>query len=110
MAEAFLKTTGGDPEALLPLLDSFVDTSEAELRAIALPTLVLSGAEDHDNGSAEALAGCCPTPLCRGAGQPYERRHQARSRPRDRRFSRPLKLWNERFISPPRKKKRGCPP
>ena len=26
MAEAFLKTTGGDPQALLPLLDSFVDT------------------------------------------------------------------------------------
>ena len=42
MAEAFLKTTGGDPQALLPLLDSFVDTSEAELRAIAMPTLVLS--------------------------------------------------------------------
>jgi len=57
MAEAFLKTTGGDPEALLPLLDSFVDTSEAELRAIAAPTLVLSGADDRDNGSAEALAG-----------------------------------------------------
>lgn len=56
MAEAFLKTTGGDPEALLPLLDSFVDTSEAELRAIATPTLVLNGADDHDNGSAAALA------------------------------------------------------
>src|SRR3954463_13001230 len=56
MAEAFLKTTGGDPKALLPLLDSFVDTGEAELRAIAMPTLVLSGAEDRDNGSAEALA------------------------------------------------------
>jgi pimeloyl-ACP methyl ester carboxylesterase len=60
MAEAFLKTTGGDPEALLPLLDSFVDTSEAELRAIAVPTLVLSGADDHDNGSAEALAAMLP--------------------------------------------------
>ncbi|HEY5710256.1 MAG TPA: alpha/beta fold hydrolase [Allosphingosinicella sp.] len=57
MAEAFLKTTGGDPKAYLPLLDSFVDTSEADLRAIAVPTLVLSGADDHDNGSAEALAG-----------------------------------------------------
>ena len=61
MAEAFLKTTGGDPEALLPLLGSFVDTSEAELRAIAMPTLVLSGAEDQDNGSAEALAALLPT-------------------------------------------------
>jgi pimeloyl-ACP methyl ester carboxylesterase len=60
MAEAFLKTTGGDPEALLPLLDSFVDTKEAELRALAMPTLVLSGADDHDNGSAEALAGVLP--------------------------------------------------
>lgn len=60
MAEAFLKTTGGDPEALLPLLDSFVDTTEAELRAIKAPTLVLSGAEDRDNGSAEALADMLP--------------------------------------------------
>jgi pimeloyl-ACP methyl ester carboxylesterase len=60
MAEAFLKTTGGDPAALLPLLDSFVDTGEAELRAIAVPTLVLSGADDHDNGSAAALAALLP--------------------------------------------------
>lgn len=60
MAEAFLKTTGGDPQALLPLLDSFVDTSEAELHAISVPTLVLSGADDHDNGSAEALAAFLP--------------------------------------------------
>ena len=60
MAEAFLKTTGGDPQALLPLLDSFVDTDETELREIGMPTLVLSGAEDHDNGSAEALARLLP--------------------------------------------------
>lgn len=60
LAEAFLKTTGGDPDALLPLLDSFVDSSEAELRAIAIPTLVLSGADDRDNGSAEALAELLP--------------------------------------------------
>ena len=60
MAEAFLKTTGGDPAALLPLLDSFVDTNEAELRAIAMPTLVLSGADDRDNGSAEKLADLLP--------------------------------------------------
>jgi pimeloyl-ACP methyl ester carboxylesterase len=60
MAEAFLKTTGGDPQALLPLLDSFVDTREAELRAIDLPTLVVSGAEDRDNGSAEELAAMLP--------------------------------------------------
>ena len=60
MAEAFLKTTGGDPKAYLPLLDSFVDTSEEALRAITVPTLVLSGVEDHDNGSAAALAALLP--------------------------------------------------
>jgi pimeloyl-ACP methyl ester carboxylesterase len=62
LAEAFLKTTGGDPEALLPLLGSFVDSGEAEIRAIAMPTLVLSGSEDQDNGPAEALADLLPNP------------------------------------------------
>jgi pimeloyl-ACP methyl ester carboxylesterase len=60
MAEAFLKTTGGDPKALLPLLDSFVDTDSEMLRSITIPTLVVSGADDHDNGSAEALAKALP--------------------------------------------------
>jgi pimeloyl-ACP methyl ester carboxylesterase len=60
LAEAFLKTTGGDPQALLPLLDSFVDSSEAELKSIAMPTLVLSGIKDDDNGSGEALAALLP--------------------------------------------------
>jgi pimeloyl-ACP methyl ester carboxylesterase len=60
LAEAFLKTTGGDAKALLPLLDSFVDTSEADLRAISMPTLVLQGAEDHDNGEAEEVAALIP--------------------------------------------------
>jgi len=60
LAEAFLKTTGGDPEALLPLLDSFVGIDAEMLRSIAMPTLVLTGADDHDNGSAEALAALLP--------------------------------------------------
>ena len=60
LAEAFLKTTGGDAQAMLPLLDSFVDTTEAELRAIDMPTLVLSGAEDRDNGPSDALAELIP--------------------------------------------------
>jgi pimeloyl-ACP methyl ester carboxylesterase len=60
MAEAFLKTTGGDPKALLPLLGSFVDSTEAELRGISMPTLVLSGTEDQDNGPAEELADLLP--------------------------------------------------
>ena len=60
MAEAFLKTTGGDPEALLPLLGSFVDSTETELLGIAIPTLVVSGIEDQDNGPAEDLARLLP--------------------------------------------------
>ncbi len=60
MAEAFLKTTGGDPKALLPLLDSFVDSSEDELRGLDLPVLVLSGDEDRDNGPPGELADWLP--------------------------------------------------
>lgn len=56
LAEAFLKTTGGDAKALLPLLDSFVDSTEVEVRAIACPTLILCGSEDQDNGPAQELA------------------------------------------------------
>ncbi len=60
MAEAFLKTNKGDPRALRPLLDSFVDSGEAELRALVMPTLVVAGAEDDDNGSAEEVAQLLP--------------------------------------------------
>jgi pimeloyl-ACP methyl ester carboxylesterase len=58
--EAFLKTVGGDPEALLHLLDTFVDTPREALVRIETPTLVLTGAADDDNGSAEALAAALP--------------------------------------------------
>jgi pimeloyl-ACP methyl ester carboxylesterase len=60
LAEAFLKTTGGDPEAMLPLLGSFVDSTGAELAGIRAETLILSGAEDDDNGSAEEVARAIP--------------------------------------------------
>ena len=56
LTEAFLKTTGGDPEALLLILNSFVDTPASELSKIMVETLVVNGAEDHDNGSGAALA------------------------------------------------------
>lgn len=56
MTEAFLKTTGGDPEALLLILNSFVDTPASELSNIMVETLVVNGVEDHDNGSGAALA------------------------------------------------------
>ncbi|WP_431470690.1 alpha/beta fold hydrolase [Sphingosinithalassobacter sp. LHW66-3] len=56
LAEAFLKTTGGDPEALMQLLGTFVDTDRGQVEAIEQPVLVLAGAEDSDNGSHAALA------------------------------------------------------
>jgi pimeloyl-ACP methyl ester carboxylesterase len=56
MAEAFLKTTGGDPVALRHILDTFVDTSEAEISAWDLPVAVICGENDSDNGSAADLA------------------------------------------------------
>ena len=60
LAEAFLKTVKGDPVALLNIIDTFVDTSQADIAAIRQPVLVLSGVEDSDNGSAEALAEALP--------------------------------------------------
>lgn len=56
MAEAFLKTTGGDPVALRHILDTFVDTSVTEIAAWNVPVAVICGAEDGDNGSADDLA------------------------------------------------------
>ncbi|MEQ1549149.1 MAG: alpha/beta hydrolase [Chakrabartia sp.] len=55
MAEAFLKTSGGDPVALEQILDTFIDTTEAELRGLSLPIGVVCGVDDQDNGSAAAL-------------------------------------------------------
>jgi pimeloyl-ACP methyl ester carboxylesterase len=60
MAEAFLKTVGGDPVALLHVLETSVDTPREALARIGMPTLVLVGAEDDDNGSAQALASALP--------------------------------------------------
>jgi pimeloyl-ACP methyl ester carboxylesterase len=56
MAEAFLKTTGGDAEALLLLLDNFPQIPRAALVELAMPILVLIGDADNDNGSARSLA------------------------------------------------------
>ncbi len=56
MAEAFLKTVGADPQALLNVLDTAVDTPREAIGRIEAPVLVAAGAEDADNGSAAALA------------------------------------------------------
>ena len=60
MAEAFLKTTGGDPVALLRILDTFVDTPAETLSSFDLPIGVVCGEDDNDNGSAKALADLLP--------------------------------------------------
>lgn len=60
LAEQFLKTTGGDPVALLRVIDTFADTPLDALRRFALPVGVVCGAEDRDNGSAPALAESLP--------------------------------------------------
>ena len=60
MAEAFLKTTGGDPAALLLLMDCFPAVPRAALSAFDMPIMVLTGAQDNDNGSALALAEAIP--------------------------------------------------
>ena len=60
MAEAFLRTVGGDPVALLHVLDTFVDTPRSDLERIDIPALVLMGAEDNDTGSGEDLAAALP--------------------------------------------------
>ena len=60
MTEAFLKTTKGDPVALLHILKTFVDTEREALASIVRPTAVICGQEDQDNGSALALAEALP--------------------------------------------------
>lgn len=65
MAEAFLKTTKGDPVALLRIIDTFVNTDQADVVAISQPVLVLAGDEDNDNGSAAELAAALPDAVLR---------------------------------------------
>ncbi len=60
MAEAFLKTSGGDPMALLRVLDSFVDTPIDTINGLNVPVAVVCGEDDQDNGSASALAEALP--------------------------------------------------
>lgn len=58
--EAFLKTTKGDVAALRLVLDSFVDTPPQVIDRMGVPTLVVSGEEDDDNGSVDDLAAALP--------------------------------------------------
>lgn len=60
MVEAFLRTTGGDPVALLHIIDTFVSTPLDVIERFDMPALVVCGAEDQDNGSAPELADVLP--------------------------------------------------
>ncbi|MEP7350455.1 MAG: alpha/beta hydrolase [Sphingorhabdus sp.] len=60
MAEAFLKTSGGDPVALNLILDTFVDTLADMIAGFDLPVAVICGEDDDDNGSAAALTELLP--------------------------------------------------
>lgn len=60
MAEQFLRTTGGDPQALLGIIDTFADTPLETIKSFRWPTAVVCGVEDADNGSAPDLANALP--------------------------------------------------
>lgn len=60
MAMSFLKTTGMDRVAARLLLHSVADTSPDQLSALTMPTVVLCGDKDQDNGSAVRLAETLP--------------------------------------------------
>jgi len=59
-AVAFMKTQRVDRVAARLLLASIGDTEREELVRVTMPTLVLCGDKDHDNGSPQALARALP--------------------------------------------------
>ncbi len=59
-AQQFMKTMKVDRVAARLLLGSVDDTPAAALSAVTMPTLVVCGADDRDNGSAPALAAALP--------------------------------------------------
>jgi pimeloyl-ACP methyl ester carboxylesterase len=58
--EDWLRANDGDPKALLLALDSWVNTAPEELSTVTVPVLVLAGAEDRQNQTAQALADALP--------------------------------------------------
>ena len=60
MAQAFMKSMGVDRVAARLLLQSVDDTAPQALAAVTMPTLVVCGADDNDNGSAPDLAAALP--------------------------------------------------
>jgi len=56
----FMKSQKIDRVSAALLLESFADTFVDWLKAFTMPTLVVCGSEDEDNGSAEELAAALP--------------------------------------------------
>ena len=56
----FMKSQKIDRVAATQLLESFEDAFMTWLQAFTMPTLVVCGSEDDDNGSAEELATALP--------------------------------------------------
>lgn len=65
LAQNFMKSMAIDRAAARLLLQSVDDTAAAALDAVTMPTLVVCGSEDDDNGSAEALAQQLPDAIYR---------------------------------------------
>lgn len=65
VAQNFMKSMQVDRVAARLLLQSVDDTSEAALDGVTMPTLVVCGADDQDNGSAPALAQRLPDAVYR---------------------------------------------
>lgn len=60
LAIQFMKSQKVDREAARLLLESFEDVSMGWLQAFTMPTLLVCGREDRDNGSPEDLASTMP--------------------------------------------------
>jgi pimeloyl-ACP methyl ester carboxylesterase len=59
-AVSFMKTMQVDRIAARLLLQTFSDTAPEELSALTMPTLVVNGDQDRDNGSPDKLAAVLP--------------------------------------------------
>jgi pimeloyl-ACP methyl ester carboxylesterase len=65
LAIQFMKSQKVDRVAAAQLLESFEDAFMDWLKAFTMPTLVVCGSEDDDNGSAEELAAAMPNAVFR---------------------------------------------
>ncbi len=59
-AVQFMRTMKIDPDAVVHVIRDFTDMPETDLAALTMPTAIVCGTEDHDNGSASALAAGLP--------------------------------------------------